>query len=94
MFARYQINAKLDEQILSALAVLESHESDSEEYVAALGRIDQLKKLKPESRLRPLTPDTVLNVAANIFGILWLASFERENVIKAPRAFGLLIKPK
>jgi hypothetical protein len=40
--------------------------------------------------------DVVVAVAANLFGILWIARYERENanVIKAPHAFRMIWKPK
>lgn len=43
---------------------------------------------------KQVSPDTVLAVAANIFGILWLARYERENVIKSRSALGFVMKPR
>jgi hypothetical protein len=93
MFIKSQIETKLDAEILSLLAKLKETTKDSEEYVNLVDRISKLHKLKTEERSKPLSLDTVLIVSANIFGILWLARYERENVIKAPKAFSSVIKP-
>lgn len=95
MFARTQIDSKLNAEILSALAKLEESRDDPQKYEAALDRVAKLEKLKPDSRFKPLGLDTVLIVGANIFGILWLARYERENaeVIRAPSAMRFVMKP-
>jgi hypothetical protein len=93
MFAKSQTEVKLDAEILSALEELANHKKTSEEYGAIVDRISKLHKLKAEEKpKRSVSPDTVLVVAANIFGILWLARYERENVIKAPNAFRNVMK--
>ena len=94
MFAKNQIEAKLDAEIISALEKLEGLEPKSEEYAKIIERVTALYKMRTEGRSKTVSPDTVLIVAANIFGILWLSRFERENVIKAPKAFGSIIKPR
>jgi hypothetical protein len=94
MFIKRQADSALDREIAIALEKLETVRDDAEKYNATIDRIGRLQKLKPESRLRPLTPDTVLTVTANIFGILWLTRYERENVIKARSALGFVMKPK
>lgn len=95
MFAKNQIEAKLDAEITSALTKLASiSDKTSKEYATLVEHISKLYKLKTEGRSKAVSPDTVLIVAANIFGILWLTRFERENVIKAPKAFGSIIKPR
>ena len=94
MLIKSQIETKLDAEILSLLAKLKETTKDSEEYVNLVDRISKLHKLKTEERSKPLSLDTVLIVSANIFGILWLARYERENVIKAPKAFGSVLKPR
>jgi hypothetical protein len=94
MFAKRQADSALDQEIAIALNELKSARDDADKYNAAMDRIGRLQKLKSESRLRPLTPDTLLTVTANIFGILWLARYERENVIKARSALGFVMKPR
>lgn len=94
MFAKNSIESKLDQQIMSALNELDQHTSNTEEYGAIVDRIAKLQKLKSERGLKPPSMDTVLVVGANIFGILWLARYERENVIKARSALGFVMKPR
>lgn len=92
MFKSRIIQAKLDAEILSLLEELEKLEDDSEKYDTIVDRIAKLEKLKPEG-FRPPSWDSVLVVGANIFGILWLARYERSEVIKAPNAFKFVMKP-
>lgn len=87
------LDSKLDAMILSALEELDEHKSTSEEYGLVVDRVAKLEKLKSNPGPKPLSLDTVLVVGANIFGILWLARFEREHVIKAPNAFKFVMKP-
>lgn len=96
MFTRNQIASKLDAEITSALAELDKHDSASEEYGVVVERIVKLHKLKSEEKsgIKPPSMDTVLIVGANIFGVLWLARFEREHVIKAPQAMKMVLKPR
>jgi hypothetical protein len=94
MFLRNQTNAKADEAITAALDALAQQDPTSDEYRAILEHIAKLEKLKSQSGLKPPSMDTVLVVGANLFGILWLARYERENVIRSKSALGLVIKPK
>lgn len=90
---RPKYESKLDDEILSALEDLAGRETTSEEYGAIVDRVAKLEKLKSDKGLRPPSLDTVLIVGANIFGILWLARYERENVIRSPSAFKFVMKP-
>lgn len=97
MFTRSSIETKLAAEINSELDKLESLRGDPEKYADAVERISNLHKLKTEEEkpgLKPPSLDTVLIVGANIFGILWLARFEKERVIKAPQAMKLVMKPR
>ena len=94
MFTSRTINSKLDAEILSALEELESQKDDPTKYDATVKRISNLKELKTRTGLKPPSLDTVLVVGANIFGILWLARYEREEVIKAPQAMKFVMKPR
>jgi hypothetical protein len=95
MFIKSQTDSKLDAEIDAALDELRSSRDDETKYAAALERVSKLQKLKPEDRrLKPPSLDTVLIVGANVFGILWLARYERENVIKSPKALGFVLKPR
>lgn len=90
-----QIESTLDAEILSALKELDGQEKTSEKYGTIVERISKLHKLKSEENrgFRPLSLDTVLVVGANIFGILWLARYERENVIRSPSAMKFVMRP-
>ena len=91
MFIRSQTETKLDAEIQSALAELETHEKTSEKYGVLVERIAKLHKLKTEERPKLFSPDTALVVAANIFGILWITRYEREHVITT-KALGFVPK--
>jgi hypothetical protein len=92
MFKRSN-DAKVDQEIAAALSELESIRDDPDKYASVLERITKLDKLKSK-RLEPPSLDTVLLVGANIFGVLWLARYEREHVIASKSAFNLMLKPK
>lgn len=94
MFVKSQNAVKLDREIAAQLETLETLRDDSEAYDTAVDRIARLEKLKSDEGLKPLSWDTVLVVGANIFGILWLARYERENVIKSQTALRNVIKPR
>lgn len=93
MFFKNPIEAKIDEEILSTLKEMKAHEATSEEYATLVERLSKLHKLQSENRRKPISPDTVLVVAANIFGILWLTRYERDNVITARSALSFVKKP-
>lgn len=81
MFAKFQIDSALNQEILVALEDLEGLRDEPEKYDAAMNRISQLQKLKPERATRPLSLDSVVIAGANLLGILWLTSYERERPI-------------
>lgn len=95
MFPKTQIEIKLDAEILSALEKLETIPKIEEDYGDLVDRIAKLHELKAKERPKKrISPDTALVVAANIFGILWLARYERENVIRSKSALGFVFKPR
>lgn len=94
MLIKSSIETKLDAEIQTALEELKNHDKTSDAYGQLVERIAKLHKLKIEEEFKLPSLDTALVVAANIFGILWLARYERENVIKAPKAFGNIMRPR
>jgi hypothetical protein len=88
-----RIDSKLDDEILLSLEKLDELRDDPEKYADHVERVSKLDKLRTE-RFQPPSLDTVLIVGANIFGILWLARYERENVIRSPNAMKLVLRPK
>jgi hypothetical protein len=93
-----RIESQLDAEILSVLEQLATKEKTDEDYGTLVDRLSKLHKLKSEEKsgLKPPSLDTVLIVSANIFGILWIARYEREDaeVIKAPNAFRMILRPR
>ena len=94
MLPKSSIESKLDREINSLLDKLRETTKDSEEYDALVDRMSKLHKLKSEEKTKLPSLDTALVVGANIFGILWLTRFERENVITAKTALGFVMKPR
>ena len=93
---RTQTESQLDAEINAILEKMRELEKESKEYAELLERVTKLHKLKTEEAPRPrqISPDTMLVVAANIFGILWLARYERSNVITAPNAMRNVMRPR
>lgn len=91
-----RIESKLDDEILAVLKVLETKTKTEEDYGTIVDRLSKLHKLKSEEKtgLKPPSLDTVLIVSANIFGILWVARYERTEVIKSQSAFRMILRPK
>ncbi len=75
---------------ISKLHKLKTEESNT--TVTNAVKAQEMESSDP--RLKPLSLDTVLVVSANIFGILWLARYERENVIRSRSALGFVMKPR
>lgn len=108
MLPKSSIETKLDAEINSLLDKLKNTTKDAKEYSTLVDQLAQLHKLKTAEHeqliednqftmpygLKPPSLDSVLFVGANIFGILWLTRFERENVITARSALGFVMKPR
>lgn len=94
MFTQSSNDAKIDQEIAASLEELKSLRDNPEKSAALVERMVQLNKLKSDRGLEPPSLDTVLIVGANIFGILWLARYERENVIRSRSALGFVMKPR
>lgn len=93
MFAKSPIEVKLNAEINSLLDKLKETTKDSEEYGIAVDRLSKLSKLKSDEKTQLPSLDTALIVIANIFGILWLTRYERENVINS-KALSFIMKPR
>jgi hypothetical protein len=93
MFRQSQIEAAIDAEIQHALETLAlMPDKTSDQYGNLVEHISKLNKLKTEGKSKQISPDTMLIVAANIFGILWLARYERENVIRSRSAFAQVMR--
>lgn len=93
MFPKSKIESKLDEEIVSSLEELGKHESTSAEYGVVVDRMAKLHKLKSEERLQLPSLDTVIIVAANIYGILRITRYEREHPLTS-KALNFGIRPR
>lgn len=69
------------------------HKLKGDDDTTELKLHESLNPVAPPSPRKPLSLDTALVVGANLFGILWLARYERDHVIKAPNAFRNIMKP-
>lgn len=78
--------------ILERVAKL--HKLKTEEHSIQIEDIVTMDKTESVPWFKRISPDTALIVGANIFGILWLARYERENVIRSKNALGLVMKPR
>lgn len=92
MFTQNSHDAKLDQEITVALEELAALRDDPKKYADVLDRIDKLEKLKTRKGISPPSMDTLVIAATNIFGVLWVARFEREHVI--PKSLGQVLKVK
>jgi len=69
------------------------HKLTSEEAQTQV-KIEEIEMAaKPEPRLKPPSMDTVLVVAANLYGILRITRYEREEVINT-KSLGFIMKPR
>lgn len=92
MFTKSPIDTELDERILSALSKLKTLEPTSKEYADIVENLTELNKLKTE-KSKPISPDTMLIVAANLFGILWITRYEKTDSITT-KSLGFVMKPR
>jgi hypothetical protein len=71
------------------------HKLKTEETGVSIDNLIKMREMETrENRFKPISLDTALVVAANIFGILWLTRFEREHVIPSKSALGFVMKPR
>jgi hypothetical protein len=69
------------------------HKLKTEEHSTQIEDIVTMDKTETGPWFERISPDTALVVAANIFGILWLTRYERENPITS-KALGFVMKGK
>lgn len=93
MFTRRRIEATLDTEMEALLEKLEELRDQPDDYAAVVERVAKLQKLRSERGLQPPSWDTVLVVGANVFGVVWLARYEKENVISG-KAINFVMKSR
>lgn len=89
-----QTEAQIDVMIHKALSKLEKLDPVSEEYGTIIERVSKLHKLKADEKSKHISSDTMLIVAANLFGILWITGYERAGNVISTKAFGHILRPR
>jgi hypothetical protein len=93
LLPKSQIEAKLDDQIVRALDEMANLDPKSEEYGTAVDRVSKLHKLKSEEKTKLPSTDTLLMVGANLIGIWWMTTYERERPLTS-KAISFVLKPR
>lgn len=71
----------LDEHIVQILDKMKMYGPDNEEYPRLVEYLERLNKLKGKERRFKFSPDTMLIVVGNLFGILIIVVYEQKHVI-------------
>lgn len=88
MFQKSEIDAKLDEEIIMVLDMLNSIPKTDDDYPTLVDQLSKLYELRHKSRI---SKETLATIAANLTGIIVILSHERAHVI-ASKAFSLVKK--
>jgi hypothetical protein len=91
MFKPDPLNARLDETIDRVLKKMAENDPDSEEYAAMSDQLTKLYAIKNENRSRRVSPDTLANIVANLFGIGVIVGYEQKHIITS-KALGFIKK--
>jgi hypothetical protein len=86
---RYQ--RMLEDEYVRTLAVLSSHQTDSQEYAKLLSNVERIHEMMDIKNPSPVSRETLLTVGANILGILLIIKHEDVNVITS-KALGFVIR--
>lgn len=82
MFTKNKDELKLDSLIDDCMQALHDEPSETtEEYATILSHLNTLNKMKTDRRPSRVNPDTMLTVAANLFGIFMILKHERVDII-------------
>lgn len=96
-----QLDAKSEEygtvvDSIAKLHKLKAEEASTElkitETNIKIGEIES--KTEADSKFKLPSSDTLLVVGANIFGIVWLARYEKEHVVTSKSALGFVMRPR
>lgn len=94
MFTRTLDDSKLDILIDSCIREMqESYIESSEEYAQIMDQLVKLYKIKSESRLPRVSPDTLALIGGNLLGILMILRYERIDIITS-KATNFILKPR
>lgn len=83
-----------DEQITAILDEMHEFGPNSEEYEKLLEYLQKITSIKADaSPSKRVSPDTVLMVLGNLFGILIIVAYEQKHVLTS-KGVGFILKPK
>lgn len=71
----------LEETILTLEVAMRTKGEDTDDYATMLNRLERLYKLKEKNAPKRISPDTMLIVGGNLFGILVIVYFEQAHVL-------------
>ena len=83
----------LESELERALTAMRAEVVNGEEYVKRLNVVERLHGLMDDEKPRSLSKDTMLNVAANLIGIILIIKHESVNVVTS-KALGFVIRPR
>lgn len=72
---------QLEKEISRVIEYISDAPPDSDEYKAAVKQLKELHAMLEAERPKPLDPNNVLLVAANLTGIVLIVGHERAHVI-------------
>lgn len=84
---------ELKKPIDRVLSEMEEHGPDSPEYSNLLSYLERLIALKRGNSPSRVSPDTMMTVVGNIFGILVIVAYEQKHVMSS-KGLGFIGKPK
>lgn len=85
--------SSLDEMIRDIEVLMFRHDNHSEEYQSLLKQYDKLIELRNSQKRKPIDPNVLLTVAANLTGILVVVNAERLSALSS-KVWGLLMRPR
>jgi DNA repair ATPase RecN len=93
MFTKTDIEPTHLEKVIDlALDKLEDLDPASDEYARIVEQLDKLHNMSPKKEAS-LKPEMLLNVAANLAGILAILNYERAHVVTS-KALGFVFKTR
>lgn len=81
MFPSKKPKSKLQLEIDRLVLALKDHQPESKEYAAIISQLKELSKVQKEQSPATVSPDTKLQVAANLAGIVMIIQHEHVYVI-------------
>jgi hypothetical protein len=85
---------RLDKAIEDIFIDMGGFTSETEEYADMLKKLERLYKLKEQDTPKPvISPEVLLTVGANLFGILAILHYEKVNVVTS-KALSFVMKLK